>query len=150
MCNSDEFSTGELSSESTECILCATDNTCSVHVFFLAALSLCSYARAFSSCSEWASQCSGLSCSRTQALEQVALAAWCTGSSALWPVESSRIRDRTHVPGIGRWIRYHWTTREVLFHALYTTNSSSNPLTWVLLFFKPTDEETEAHRGYLA
>ena len=118
--------------------------------FFLAALSLCSYARAFSSCSEWASQCSGLSCSRTQALEQVALAAWCTGSSALWPVESSRIRDRTHVPGIGRWIRYHWTTREVLFHALYTTNSSSNPLTWVLLFFKPTDEETEAHRGYLA
>ena len=30
--------------------------------------------RAFSSCSGWASQCRGLSCGRTQALEQVALA----------------------------------------------------------------------------
>ena len=33
-CNSDESSTGELSRESTECILCATDNTCFMHFFF--------------------------------------------------------------------------------------------------------------------
>lgn len=35
---------------------------------FLAVLYLCSYAWAFSSCTEWASQCSGLSCWRIQAL----------------------------------------------------------------------------------
>ena len=38
---------------------------------------------------------------------------WLTGLAALWHVESSRIRDRTHGPCIGRRILNHWTIREV-------------------------------------
>ena len=38
---------------------------------------------------------------------------WRTGSAALWPVGSSRTRDRTRVPCMGRQILYRWTTREV-------------------------------------
>ena len=38
---------------------------------------------------------------------------WYMGLVALWHVGSSRTRDRTHVPCIGRWILNHWTTREV-------------------------------------
>ena len=36
------------------------------------------------------------------------------GLDALQRVESSWTRDQTPVPCIGRWILYHWTTREVL------------------------------------
>ena len=32
---------------------------------------------------------------------------------ALWHVESSRTRDRTHVLCTGRWIPTQWTTREI-------------------------------------
>ena len=38
---------------------------------------------------------------------------WCTGLVALQHVGSSWIKDLTHVPGIGRWVFNHWTTREV-------------------------------------
>ena len=34
-------------------------------------------------------------------------------AQSLWHTESSWTRDRTHVPGIGRWILNHWTTSEV-------------------------------------
>ena len=37
---------------------------------------------------------------------------WCTGLVALWHVGSSRIRGRTHVSCIVRWILYHWATKE--------------------------------------
>ena len=37
-----------------------------------------------------------------------------TGLVAPRHVESSWTRDQTPVPCIGRWILYHWTTREVL------------------------------------
>ena len=37
---------------------------------------------------------------------------WGTGLVALRLVESSRIRDQTHVPCTGRQILIHWTTRE--------------------------------------
>jgi len=37
---------------------------------------------------------------------------WCTGLAAPWHVRSSRIRDRTHVSCIGRWILYHGATKE--------------------------------------
>ena len=40
------------------------------------------------------------------------------GSAALWLVESSQTRDRTHVPCIGRWILNHWSTREVPLFAI--------------------------------
>ena len=42
----------------------------------------------------------------------------CTGLVALQHVGSSRIRDRTHVPCVGRRILYHWITGEVLLPAL--------------------------------
>ena len=30
----------------------------------------------------------------------------------MWHVRSSMIRDRTHVSCVGRWVLYHWATRE--------------------------------------
>ena len=39
---------------------------------------------------------------------------------AWWYAESSWTRDRTHVPCIGRWVLIHCTTREILFHTLYS------------------------------
>ena len=36
------------------------------------------------------------------------------GTRVLWYVESSRTRDRTRVSHIGKWILYHWATREAL------------------------------------
>ena len=39
---------------------------------------------------------------------------WCTSLAAPQHADSSRTRDRTCVPCIGRWILYHWTTKEVL------------------------------------
>ena len=48
---------------------------------------------------------------------------WSTGSVVvehrlvvLWHVESSQIRNWTHVPCIGEQILFHWTTREVLIY----------------------------------
>ena len=38
---------------------------------------------------------------------------WHTGLLAPWHVGSSRTRDRTHAPCIGRWILNHCTTRKV-------------------------------------
>ena len=48
----------------------------------------------------------------------------CTGLVAPRHVESSRIRDCTHVPCIGRMILYHWVTREALF-TIFNLNCSS-------------------------
>ena len=53
------------------------------------------------------SHCRGFSGCRTQAPGH-------RGLVAPWRMESSRIRDRTQVPCIGRWVLNHWTTREVL------------------------------------
>ena len=84
--------------------------------YFLAVLGLCWCARAFSSFSK-----------------HCLLSSWRTGFSLWWlfllrsrgsvvvalrlscptQVESSRIRDRTHVPCIGWQILSHWATREV-------------------------------------
>ena len=38
---------------------------------------------------------------------------WHKGLVAVWHVESSRARDLTCVPYIGRWVLNHWTTRDV-------------------------------------
>ena len=38
---------------------------------------------------------------------------WCLGPGALRRVGSSRTRDQTCVPCIGRWVLNHWTTEEV-------------------------------------
>ena len=38
---------------------------------------------------------------------------WLMGLVVPHHVESSWTRDRTHVSCVGRWILYHWTSREV-------------------------------------
>ena len=55
-----------------------------------------------------ASHDSGFSCCRAQAQWL-----WRVGLLALWSVRSSRTRDRTCAPCLGRGILNHWTTREV-------------------------------------
>ena len=40
----------------------------------------------------------------------------CVALAAPWQLDlinNSSIRDRTHVPCVGRWILNHWTTKEV-------------------------------------
>ena len=57
----------------------------------------------------------GFCCHGAQALESVGLNSCGTQASlprGMWD-PSSLIRDRTHVPCIGRWILHHWLTREV-------------------------------------
>lgn len=55
------------------------------------------------------SHCSSFSCCGARAQQL-----WGTGLVVPWNVRSSRNRDRTHVPCLGRWILDQWTTREVL------------------------------------
>ena len=75
---------------------------------FLVALSLCCYTQPFCSCGVQAYRCGDFSC-RAQA--SVAMA---HGVVASRPVGSSWTRDQTCVSGFGRWILYHWATREAL------------------------------------
>ena len=64
-------------------------------------------------CSVWA-YCGAFSCCRAQSLGTQAQQLWHMGLVAPQHVGSSRSRDRTHVPCIGRRILNHCTTREVL------------------------------------
>ena len=59
-----------------------------------------------------ASHCRGLSCCGSQAPHAQAQQLWLTGLVAPWHVGSSRTRDRTCVPCIGRQILNHCATRE--------------------------------------
>ena len=90
---------------------------------FLAALGLCCCARAFSSSGQQGllfvvvhgfliAVASFVVEHRLQVrgLQQL----WHTSLAVLRHVGSSRTRDRTHVPCIGRWILNHCATREVL------------------------------------
>ena len=54
--------------------------------------------RGFSSCGTWTHSCSSLALQHRLS----------------WHVGSSRIRDRTSVSYIGRWILHHWATRGAL------------------------------------
>jgi len=65
---------------------------------------------ALCSCCSWASHGSGFS-SGARALENRLSSC---GTWVLWYVESSRTRDRTRVSNTGKWILYHWATREAL------------------------------------
>ena len=62
----------------------------------------------FSSCSGWAQQ------------------SWHTALVVAWHVKSSRTWDWTYVPGIGRGILNHWTTREAP-PTVSTTSSECTP-----------------------
>ena len=89
----------------------------------MALLGLCCCPQAFSSCCKqgqlsscgvWASR-GVFFCCKAQALMPKLQWLWYTGLLAMWHVESSWTRDRTHVPCIGRWLLNHWTTWEVLY-----------------------------------
>ena len=45
-----------------------------------------------------------------------------TGFIAPWPAGSSLIRDRTCVSWVGRWILYHWATREASVYSAFCTD----------------------------
>ena len=47
---------------------------------------------------------------------------WCMGLVAPRHVESSWTRDQTHVSCISRWILNHWTTREVPFTCILSSD----------------------------
>ena len=49
---------------------------------------------------------------RSPGFRACGLSSW--GSAALWHVGSSQTRGRIHVSCVGRWILYHWATREAL------------------------------------
>ena len=72
----------------------------------------------FRSRSVWAQELQLLG-SRAQAQQL-----WHPSSVILWHVTSSQIRDRTRVSCTGRWILYHWATKEVpnifLLNEFYT------------------------------
>jgi len=68
-------------------------------------------------CRVWASHCGGFPCCREQAVgtwAAVIAALGLTGIVVPRHVGSSRIRNQTHVPCIGRQILNHWTTRDIL------------------------------------
>ena len=90
-------------------------------ILFLSALGLRCCAQAFLRlwragatlhCGAWASHCSGFSCCRARALGTQASVVVATGLVVLRHVGSSRTRDRTPVPCIGRQILNHCATRE--------------------------------------
>ena len=94
--------------------------------WFLAALGLRFCAWAFCSCGAWGrrfscgervSRCGGFSCCGAQALERTGFHSygswaqwlWCTGLFVPRHVESSQIRDWTHMPCTDRQILNPWT-----------------------------------------
>ena len=44
----------------------------------------------------------------------------------MWDL-SSRSRDRTHIPCVGRWILDHWTTSEVPCYHLFKSSVARHP-----------------------
>ena len=76
--------------------------------FSLAAVSGGYSLRASSCCRAQVLGPTGFDCCGTEARGLQKL--WHTGLAAPWHVESSRTRDRIHVPHIGRLILNHWTT----------------------------------------
>ena len=89
---------------------------------FMVALGLRCCVQVFSSCVERGllSSCSARLLTAVASLVEHGLQVhrpqelWLTGLVALQQVESSRTKDRTRVPCIGRWNLNHWTPREVL------------------------------------
>ena len=80
----------------------------------LAALDLLCCEQAFSSCSAWASHHGTFSCCGAQALGHVGFSSCGPGLVVPQHVESSRTRDQTYVPCIGRQILNYWTTSKIL------------------------------------
>ena len=92
------------------------------YFLFLVVLGLHCCARGLSLIAEWELlylQCAGFSLRWLLLLLSMGSRAWAqqswrTGLVALRHVGSSRTRDRTRIPCIGKWFLNHWTTRNVL------------------------------------
>ena len=84
---------------------------CAGSLSLLGFSSSCGDGRLLSTCSLGASLCPGFSGCRAQALGTAAPWWWMALVAPLH-VGSSSIRERTCVSCIGRWILYHWATRE--------------------------------------
>jgi len=76
-------------------------------------LSLIVVSVGYSSCSALVSHCSGFFFWAQVLEHESSQQLWCKGSVASSHVESSRTRDQTCVPCIGKQILNHWTTRKV-------------------------------------
>ena len=105
-----------------------------LHQVFIAPFSTCSKQGLLFGCGAWASHCGDLFCCGAGGLGCLGFSSWAmwvqylglpgsraqaqwlwhTGLVPPWPVGSSWTRDWTCVPCIGRWILYHWATREAL------------------------------------
>ena len=71
----------------------------------------------------------------------VCVCVWCPGLVALWHMASFWTRNQTCISCIGRWILYHWTTREALESNLTKSNKikihmllDSNPNVKILTY----------------
>ena len=87
--------------------------------------------QAFSSCGKQASHCSGLCCRRARSLGTRAQQLQCLGLVAPRYAESSRTRDWTLDPCIGRRILIYFTARAVQFHSFFMHLI----LTFILYFY---------------
>ena len=81
--------------------------------YTVGAFSSCGKQGLVSSCCAWASHWGGFSCGAWAPGSLGLVALWHVGLAALWQVGSSQFRDQTYIPGIGRQIFNHWTTKEV-------------------------------------
>ena len=100
-------------------------SSCSVRAPYCRGSSCCG-ARApgctcFNDCGTWAPQLQ-LPGSRARAQQL-----WHTDLVGPWLVGSSQIRGWTHVPCIGRWILYHWATREAPENLIYFYDDAIRP-----------------------
>ena len=104
--------------------ICLFIYDCAVSLFLHRLFSSCGEQELLSSCGAWASHCSGFSCCGARALGAWASVVVVPGLQSLGSVivglvasrcvGSSRIRSRTYVSCIGRWILYHRATRKAL------------------------------------
>ena len=98
--------------------------------------------RLLSSCGVGASHGGGFSYCRAEAQWL-----WCTGLVALQLVGSSWIRGWTHISSIGRWILYHWTSKEDLINVLLCI---SQTWVWSLGWEDSVEKEIATHSSTLA
>ena len=102
---------------------------CAVSSWVQGLFSSCSEQGLLSSCSAWASHYHGFSWCRARALDTGSIVG-CTGLVAPRHVVSFWTKDQTHVSCIGRWILYHWATREAYRWAFTLMNQTCSLYYW--------------------
>ena len=100
------------------------------------------------SCGAWAPECVGSvilqhAGSLVKACELNSCGARVQLPHGMWDLSSST-RDRTHIPCIGRWILYHWITREVP-PSVFELIDCAYPYFGILLSKKKEQNITQKH-----